>query len=347
MRYLPSLSVITCIVLWASTICHSQISLVDSPFLYRYADSFADCDQSQNPPVCFTDTVAPDVQQNHRPVPIRIRVPRGTTGALPLILWSHGGGLQPNGRALNETWGRTLTRAGYIVIHMSHIENTPAERAALCLEFGAASSEECLALPLTAVFQPRDASVVFRALDWIEQNVPGLAGRIDRGKIAVAGWSGGSLTALAHAGARFRVTKAANDVSFENPLPRVFLANSPQGPDFAGFKADSWRLISRPVLISTGPSDVTGPEDASSRLFAYQGMPRGNKYQLYIDHPETIHATFNLENPEYPQFSQWLVAYTLAFFDHHLKSRAAAGEFLISQRLPVYGSQKTVKISRK
>ncbi len=321
-----------------------QIIIIDSPFLYRSAENYNDCD-NQKVPNCFIDTVV--ANKVHRDVPIRIRFPRGTTGQLPLIIWSHGGGANDTGRTLNETWGRTLAKAGYIVVHMSHRTWTPTERAAVCLEFAVTNQDECLNLPMSSVYQPRDASVVLGALDTLEQNFPELNNRIDRTNIAIAGWSGGSITAMALAGARFRFSDTYNDVSFVNPLPKVFLALSPQGPDFAGFKSDSWREIFRPVLTATGPGDITEGVDAPSRLVAFRSMPPGKKYQLYIRHPATIHTTFNLENDAFPQFSQWLASYSLAYFDAYLKNRLAGQVYLISNRLHMYGSRKTVVISRK
>lgn len=320
-----------------------QVTIVNSPFLYKPAENYNDCDNNN---VCFIDGVV--VNQQHRNVPIRVRFPRNAPpGRLPLILWSHGGGLNDNGRQLNETWGRTLAKAGYIVVHMSHRTVTLAERAAACQEFGVTNTNECINFLMLTVFQPRDANVVLGALDTIEQTFPALTNRIDRDNIAVAGWSGGSLTAMALAGARFRLSNTFNDVSFANPLPKVFLALSPQGPDYLGFKTDSWREISRPVLTATGLSDTTEGEDAPSRLVAFRSMPAGKKYQLYINHPATNHATFNLENDAYPQFLQWLASYTLAYFDGNLKNRAAGQSFLISSRLPLYASRKAVTISRK
>lgn len=320
-----------------------QVTIINSPFLYKPAEIYNDCDNNN---VCFVD--AEIVNQQHRNVPIRIRFPRNAPpGRLPFVLWSHGGGLNDNGRQLNETWGRTLAKAGYVVVHMSHRMITQAQGAAVCQEFGVTVLNECLNFSFLSVFQPRDANVVLGALDTIEQTVPALNNRIDRDKIAVAGWSGGSLTAMALAGARFRLSNTFTDVSFTNPLPKAFLALSPQGPDYLGFKTDSWREISRPVLTATGPGDTTEGEDAPSRLVAFRSMPPGKKYQLYIKHPATIHSTFNLENENFPQFSQWLASYTLAFFDSHLKNKLVAGAFLISNRLPLYGSRKTVLIGRK
>lgn len=331
-------------VIWMTLTVSGQITIIESPFLYKPSENYNDC-ENQNPSSCYLDTVV--LNTVHRNVPIRIRFPRGTTGRLPLILWSHGGGANENGRALNETWGRTLARAGYIVIHMSHLPWEERDRAAACLEFAATSQSECLALPMIALYQSRDANAVLGALDAIEQSFPALNNRIDRNNIAVAGWSGGSLSAMALAGARFRLSNTFNDVSFANPLPKVFLALSPQGPNYAGFKTDSWREIFRPVLIATGLGDSTKGEDAPSRLVAFQSMPPGRKYQLYINHPASIHGTFNLENENFPQFSQWLASYTLAYFDAYLKNKSAGQAFLISTRLPLYASRKVVVISRK
>jgi hypothetical protein len=322
-----------------------QVTIIDSPFLYKPAENYNEYCDNQQPANCFVDTVV--VNNQHRDVPIRIRFPVGTTGRLPLILWSHGGGANDNGRALNETWGRTLAKAGYIVVHMSHRTWIPAERVAVCLEMAVTNQDDCSILPMLSVYQPRDANVVLGALDTIEQNIPQLSNRIDRDNISVAGWSGGSLTAMALADARFRFSNTFNDVSFANPMPKVFLALSPQGSDYAGLTADSWRAISRPVLTATGPSDITPTEDAPSRLVAFRSMPPGRKYQLYINHPGTIHVTFNLENEDFPQFSQWIASYTLAYFDYYLKNRTDGGTFLISNRLPLRASKKTATITRK
>jgi hypothetical protein len=72
-----------------------QINIVDTPFLYKSPENFNDCSNSPTP-VCFIDSVAPDLSGQHRSVPVRIRIPQGTNGRSPLVLWSHGGGLLEN-----------------------------------------------------------------------------------------------------------------------------------------------------------------------------------------------------------------------------------------------------------
>ena len=56
-----------------------------------------------------------------RDIPVLIRWPRGATGAAPVIVWSHGGGADPDGRLGNRDWGAFLAQSGYIVIHQSHL----------------------------------------------------------------------------------------------------------------------------------------------------------------------------------------------------------------------------------
>ncbi len=318
-----------------------QITIANSPFLYRPSTAFPDCDAS----TCFIDTVVPN--QQHRDVPVRIRYPRGTTGPLPLILWSHGGGPDENGRVQNETWGRTLARDGYIVIHMSHFWSLE-QLAAACLEFGVTSPGECgNNFPMGSLYRPRDANVVLGSLDFLEATFPELNNRIDRDRIAVAGWSYGSTTAMTLAGTRLRFSDSFTDVSFSNPLPKVFLALSPMAASEFGLKADSWREVTRPVLIATGASDYAGPDNPVNRRNVFQSVPSGQKYELYINHPAAEHTTFNLENADYPIFSQWLASYSLAYLDAKLKGNTLAGNYLISGRLPTFGSQKVVKLQRK
>lgn len=330
-----------CLVLTAVFTIRAQVTIENSPFLYNSPQQFSDCSSTE----CFVDTVVPN--QQHRDVPIRIRFPRGTTGPLPLILWSHGGGPNETGREINYTWGRTLARAGYIVIHMSHFWSNE-QRAAACLEFQVTDQTECFQVfPIGSLFRPRDANVVLGALDYLEQNFPQLSGRIDRNRIAVAGWSYGSTTAMTLAGARLRLSSAFTDVSFVNPLPKVFLAFSPMAAPIYGYKADSWREVTRPVLLATGSADTAPGDDGVSRRLVFQSLPVGQKYEIFIDHPDSTHDTFNLENPDHDEFSQWLASYALAYFDSKLKGNTLAGSYLISGRLPTYASRKIVKLQRK
>lgn len=317
----------------------AQVTIVDSPFLYKPAENYT---------MATLDGYNVQDTAHARTIPIFIRYPANTTGPLPMVLWSHGGGADPNGKYGNVDWGTTLARAGYIVIHMSHLGRTQAERIAQCTEFGVPDPQQCSNLfGSLEVDRPRDANAVLADLNGIENAFPQIMGRIDRNRIAVCGHSFGAYTTMTLAGGRVEITPQFNDLSFANPLPKVFMALSPQGPGRFGWKEDSWREVYRPVLTMTGLADSVLGEDAPSRVIPFERMPPGKKYRLYINDPDATHNTFNLNNNARPEFGQWIASYGLAFLDANLKSNTTAQSFLISNRLGLYGSRKVTTISRK
>lgn len=317
----------------------AQVVIPDSPFLYKPAENYT---------MATLDNYNVQDVAHNRTIPVLIRYPAGTTGPLPTVIWSHGGGADVNGKYGSVDWGTTLARAGYIVIHMSHVPRTQAERLSQCAEFEVQTLQACNDLfGALEVDRPRDANAVLADLGGIESAFPQLVGRIDRTRIGVAGHSFGAYTTITVAGGRVELTPTFNDVSFVNPLPKVFMALSPQGPGRFGFKDDSWREVTRPVLTATGAGDTTPGEEAADRLIPFDRMPVGKKYRLYITDPASTHDTFNLNNDLEPEFGYWVASYGLAFLDSNLKDRPEAGAFLISQRLPLYASRKVVVISRK
>ncbi len=315
----------------------AQVTIADSPFLYKPADNY--------PTGVFDNYTVQDTAHN-RSIPVLVRYPIGPTGPLPMILWSHGGGADLNGKNGNVDWGLTLARAGYIVIHMSHVPRTQTELIALYTEFGVPPAQGPDFFVHLEVDRPRDANAVLADLSGIE-NAAGTPGRIDRSRIGVAGHSFGAYTTMTVAGGRVELTPVHNDVSFMNPLPKVFMALSPQGPGRFGWKDDSWREVTRPVLTATGLGDNTQGEDAPSRLVPFERMPAGRKYRFFINDIESTHNTFNLNNNLRPEFGQWLASYGLAFLDANFKNNVNAQAFLISWRLSRKVSQKVVVISRK
>lgn len=327
------------ILLLLAATAFSQVVIRKNPFVYKSAENY--------PTGVFDNYTVRDVAHN-RQIPILVRYPIGPAGPLPMILWSHGGGADVNGKNGSVDWGLTLAQAGYIVIHMSHVPRTQAERLSLCTEFGVPDLQTCGGyFGALEVDRPRDANAVLADLDGIENSIPGGAGRIDRTRIGVAGHSFGSYTAMTVAGGRVELTPVFNDVSFANPLPKVFMALSPQGPGRFGWKDDSWREVFRPVLTATGLGDTTQGEDAPSRLVPFEMMPPIDKFRLFINHADSSHNTFNLNNPQRPDFEQWVASFGLAFLDANLKNDQAARIFLTNSRLSLYGSRSVVQISRK
>ncbi len=183
-----------------------------------------------------------------RTTPILIRYPQGATGRRPLVLWSHGGGMLEGGKYNNEEWGNLFVRAGYIVVHMSHMPKTATEMRGLHTEFGVTLPDSLTSdvFEFAAnIDRPRDAISVLNALVALEQTNPQLASRIDFDRVGLAGWSRGSYTARTVACAKINVSPTMLRYSFRDttkstntPLrvqPRAVLAMSPQGPGRLGF----------------------------------------------------------------------------------------------------------------
>ncbi len=271
---------------------------------------------------------------HNRSIPIFIRYPKEATGILPMILWSHGGGAKTEGQYNNVEWGTALAQAGYIVIHMSHSPPTLAERTALYNEYGVPANQTSTVFSALEVDRPRDAKAVLDDLNNIENFFPAIKGRLNRNAIGVAGHSFGAYTVMTLAGGRVKLIGAPGhaDESFSDARPKAFLALSAQGPERFGWKEDSYREMTRPVMFQTGLGDYSGEEQAPSRVRAHRIVPPGDNYLFFINSFDASHDTFNLNNNARPEFGSWVVAAGMAWFDATLKSLPEARSFLSSGR---------------
>jgi predicted dienelactone hydrolase len=103
-----------------------------------------------------------------RAIPLLVRYPAELVAAgppLPVVVWSHGGSADPDGRLGSREWSETLVRAGFVVVHFSLLARDAAARQALYAEFGMtpAQGQACLLNPVH-VDRPRDASAVIGRL---------------------------------------------------------------------------------------------------------------------------------------------------------------------------------------
>ncbi len=277
-----------------------------------------------------------------RDIPVLIRYPLAAGNAkLPLIVWSHGGEKNENGKHVGAEWGNALAAAGYIVVHMSHVPRTDAERSALAAEFNLTATTPREAGEFESnIDRPRDTIAVLNALPSIESAFPLAQGRFDYSRIGVAGHSYGSYSVRTATCARVALGtdpdysfRAVN--SHNTPLailPKAVMAASPQGVGNNGFKMDSWRECTLPDLTLTGSGDSSDTTSAAQRTDSFGLMPPGDKYLMYINHPATIHNTFNL-NDDVHVFDPPLIATGTAFFDAHLRNSLIGKAYLTSGRL--------------
>jgi len=124
-----------------------------------------------------------------RPVPLDVRISAPTSGTnLPIVLFSHGNGWNLDGYApLTAFWASR----GFVVIQPTHLDSR---------RNGFGFNDPVF--PTIWTERIADLTRILDQLDTIEQAVPGLAGRIDRSRVAVAGHSWGAQTAQTLLGAR-------------------------------------------------------------------------------------------------------------------------------------------------
>ena len=191
---------------------------------------------------------------------LRVSAPRtGTT--LPVIVFSHGFGRSMDGYApLVDFW----TAHGFAVIQPTHLDsrtvNLPPDDPRT---------------PRIWRYRVEDLTRVLDGLDAIEASVPGLTGRLDRDRIAVAGHSWGAQTASTLLGAQVldKDGRPGEDMSDSRVKAGVLLALvGAGGADLSPFAAEnfpfmnpSFTNMSAPALIVAGdhdqsPLSVRGPD---------------------------------------------------------------------------------------
>ncbi|WP_269855981.1 alpha/beta hydrolase family protein [Streptomyces sp. RPT161] len=198
---------------------------------------------------------APDRGQD-----VQVRVTAPTTGHnLPVVVFSHGMTLTMDDYApLVGFWAAR----GFVVIQPTHLDS-----------LGLAPDDP--RTPLIWRIRTDDLTHVLDQLDTLEAAVPGLAGRIDHDRIAVAGHSWGAQTASTLAGARVVGADGTPSESMADPrvsaavllcLPGTGGADlSPLATQYFPFMNPDFAELKTPSLMVAGDADqspltVRGPD---------------------------------------------------------------------------------------
>lgn len=191
--------------------------------------------------------LAPD-----RPVPLEVRVSAPAVGAdLPVVVFSHGNGWNLDGYApLTAFWASR----GFVVIQPTHLDSRRNG-------FGV----DHPVFPTIWTERISDLTRILDQLDAIERAVPGLAGRVDRSRVAATGHSWGGQTAQSLLGARIvdEAGRVGEDVSDSRVTAGIlFAATGISGDDlhpFAQanfpFMRPSFRELTVPTLVVAGDRD--------------------------------------------------------------------------------------------
>jgi predicted dienelactone hydrolase len=198
-----------------------------------------------------------------RAVDLRLRVSAPATGSeLPVVLLSHGLGFSNH---LSSLYGYApladfWAAHGFVVIQPTHLDSRTLDLA-----------PDITGAPPHWRSRVEDMKRILDRLDAIEAAVPQLLGRVDRGKVAVAGHSMGGHTASLLLGARLTDTRDGKEVDLAEPriTAGVLLAAPGRGGDaLTDSVAGTY-----PFLLTTDFSTMTAPalvvagdKDASAHL---------------------------------------------------------------------------------
>ena len=187
-----------------------------------------------------------------RPVPLEVRASAPATGTdLPVVVFSHGNGWNLDGYApLTAFWASH----GFVVIQPTHLDS---RRNGFGFDHPV--------FPTIWTERIADLRRILDQLDTIEAAVPGLAGRIDRSRVAATGHSWGGQTAQALLGAR--ILDQAGQLGYDMSDGRVsagilFATTGLAGKDlhpFAQanfpFMRPSFQQLTTPTLVVAGDHD--------------------------------------------------------------------------------------------
>ncbi|HTK07210.1 MAG TPA: alpha/beta fold hydrolase [Ktedonobacteraceae bacterium] len=273
---------------------------------------------------------------------LHVRVSAPNLGRkLPLIVFSHGFGLSLDDYSpLVDFWAAH----GFVVMQPTHLDSRTLSLP-----------PDDPRTPLIWRFRVEDLKRILDQLDLLEASVPGLSGRLDRSRIAVAGHSWGGQTASMLLGARVLDPSGGTeeDMSDSRIKAGVLLATPGLGgADLTPFAAENFPFMNpsfadmtTPALVVAGDRDqsllsVRGPDWFTDPYFLSPGRKSlltlfGAEHSLGGIHGYNATGTTD-ENPERVALIQRLTwAYLRNAFDPEDSNWSAARTALMESPNPL------------
>ena len=282
-----------------------------------------------------------DTNRN-RMVPVKIYYPASGNGPFPVIIFSHGLGGSREGY---EYLGRHWASAGYVSVHVQHIGSDDSVWRDVPLvdrmrAMGAAARD-----PRNIMNRPKDISLAIDEVLKMNGADGPLKGRLDTGRIGVAGHSFGAFTTLAVAGEVF-TTPLGLEMSMADPRVKAAIAMSSPAPKNPKDYDTAFSGIKIPCFHMTGTLDDSpiGGTKAAERRVPFDHSKGADAYLLTFNGGDHMVFSGRLRGPGREmdeKFQPLILMSSTAFWDAYLKDNALAKAWLAGDFGKVLGEAGT------
>lgn len=259
----------------------------------------------------------------NRTLPVKVFAPVGTTGPLPVVIFSHGmGGSREGGGYIGEH----LAAHGYVAVHVQHpgtdesVWQGQADRQA--------AMRRALQDPQAIEARLNDPRFIIDELHRAQAAHPKLRGRLDLARIGMSGHSFGAITTLAAVGQRM----GPRLQSVAEPRIKAAIVYSPSAPRGVAAQA-ALESVRTPIFHFTGTQDLSlGDGQApETRPIPFRTIRGADQYLLVFRDGD--HAVFSgrRRGPRVATdaaYQEVIKAASLAFWDAYLAGDAQARAWL-------------------
>ncbi len=248
-------------------------------------------------------------QTRDRMLPVRIYLPEGAPGALPVILISpDGGGTRESLAYLARAWAAR----GYAVATVAHP--------------GAAAART----PQKNLDRVLDIHFVVNQLRQAEKEPGPLSGRLDLERVGIAGCGYGAQTALAEGGAYFQ---GPEDRVLRMPNSRIrgAVLLSPPVPSGQAFRDTAYARIRIPCFFYTGTADEENGTAAADRRLPFDRIEGVEELLIVFKNADRAALCGDRDGgpgKDDPWYRQIVSSSALAFWDSVLKGNKTGGVYL-------------------
>lgn len=287
------------------------------------------------------DVVLHDGKRN-KDLRVKVTYPKAD-GKFPVIVFSHGYGGSKNTYA---TLTRYWAERGYVTLQPTHDDSMAQRREdgeRVGILGGLQRMREDLGDPAAWENRTRDISFVIDSFAQIEKDVPGVAGKLDAGRIGVGGHSFGALTTELIGGVTATLPDQSKPVNYADHRVRALLVLSGAGPGRGGIDDRSFDHLTLPMMVMTGSHDFgMSGQNPLWRKKPYDLAHGDDRYFIMIE--GAGHMTFTgmpaKDGLEPMILYATVKVASVAFWDAYLKDSDSARGYLAGSELTDFSGGK-------